>query len=120
MHSLDVHTIVRPIDDVLGKGEGKYYAQRDEEIPLVKPSADVLGSSNPINLAHCDTLTLLSRFAHLTHDEQRKFERQHSLAMGSVSPQLDCVVRLAIAISNEQEEPGNYVMVLDLSPFGHV
>ena len=119
VHSLDVHTIVRPFEDLRGRGEGHYYVHRKEPVPSLVETSDCQTSTNPIDVSTCDAITLLSRFAHHTFDEQRDFERQHSLEVGSCSPQLDCIVRLAFAIS-QKDESSNYIMVMDLRPFHHV
>ncbi|EJK62469.1 hypothetical protein THAOC_16920, partial [Thalassiosira oceanica] len=104
LHSLDVHTIVRPFEDVKGRSEGHYYVNGTEPVPFLEETRNFQTSTNPIDISTCDATTLLSRFSHHTFDEQRDFERQHSLEVGSCSPQLDCIVRVALAISQKRRE----------------
>ncbi|KAL7526620.1 hypothetical protein ACHAXR_006235 [Thalassiosira sp. AJA248-18] len=119
-YALSMRTIIHPIADVLGPGEGSYYSQRGKEVPKLKPCRSFEGSDNPVDLPSCDAITLLSRFAHLTHDEQRNFERDQSMEEGSCSPQLDCFVRVVFAVSDERDEFRNRLVHMDISPFHHI
>jgi hypothetical protein len=121
IHSLTMGTILRPIDDVMGEGEGAYYNPRDKPMPELKPSRSTQSSKNYIDLTTCDNArTILSRFGHLTYDEQRAFEAQHSLQEGSCSPQLDCIVRIAFAVKDKAFTQENLIIQMDVNPFQHL
>jgi hypothetical protein len=121
IHSLTMCTILRPIDDVMKKGEGVYYNRRDKPVPELKPSRSTQSSKNYIDLTTCDnTRTILSRFGHLTYDEQRAFEAQHSLQEGSCSPQLDCILRIAFVVKDEDNNKENLIFQMDVNPFQHL
>jgi hypothetical protein len=84
-----------------------------------------------IDLARFDTDLLLARFSHLTHDEQRDFEkgicgisgescdelirRCRVLPPGSCSPQLDCVTRVAFTLHNKNTCM-DVIVVMDIAP----
>ena len=133
--NLTMHTDVYPIEDSLGPGEGSYYGKdRNRDILHTKRSGTVQGSKNPIDLAQADTQTILSRFSHLTFDEQRNFERGHcglnakkeaikrnaKMKGGSCSPQLECVVRVAFVLNKTRGEEQRYIIHCDLKPFHHL
>lgn len=121
IHSLTMSTILRPINDVMGEGEGVYYNSRDKPMPELKPSRSTQSSKNFIDLTKCDnTLTILSRFGHLTYDEQRAFEAQHSLHEGSCSPQLDCILRIAFVVKDKEFRQENLIIQMDVNPFQHL
>eukprot|EP00581_Thalassiosira_minuscula_P019867 CAMPEP_0183734486 /NCGR_PEP_ID=MMETSP0737-20130205/43931_1 /TAXON_ID=385413 /ORGANISM="Thalassiosira miniscula, Strain CCMP1093" /LENGTH=951 /DNA_ID=CAMNT_0025967981 /DNA_START=23 /DNA_END=2878 /DNA_ORIENTATION=- len=133
---VSVSTYIYPIEDVLGPGEGGYYSSNQKrKVPKLKQSRLAQGSLNPVDLTQCDELTILSRFAHLTHDEQRDFEnglcgqgvngriikRDRKMKEGSCSPQLDCIVRVAFAVQSiHSSNCGNYIIQVDVNPFHHI
>lgn len=129
--NLSMHTALYPIEDVLGPGEGEYYASdRSRSIPKLNKLGKVQCSTNPIDLANCYTQTLLARFAHLTYDEQRNFEagycgrngagnriiRSTQMKDGACSPQLDCYVRVAFTVSDPELDL-HHIFQADLRPF---
>jgi hypothetical protein len=121
IHSLTMCTILRPIDDVMKEGEGEYYNPRDKPMPELKPSRSTQSSKNYIDLTTCDnTRTILSRFGHLTYDEQRAFEAQHSLQEGSCSPQLDCILRIAFVVKDKEIRLEHLIFQMDVNPFQHL
>ena len=119
--SIGMHTVVTPIGDVLGPGEGSYYgADRERDAPPLLRIGEVQGSRNPLDLSGCDAISLLSRFTHLTYDEQRSFEKKHNLGSGACSPQLDCIVRVALAYCDEEDECQVRIVQLDINCFHHL
>mmetsp|Transcript_15053 Transcript_15053/g.32644 ORF Transcript_15053/g.32644 Transcript_15053/m.32644 type:complete len:936 (+) Transcript_15053:34-2841(+) len=133
--NLSIHAVVHPVKDVLGPGEGAYYSSnRNREVPNLERSSRVVGSKNPVDLTRCDAQTILSRFAHLTYDEQRNFEkgecgrggngndirRDIKMKEGSCSPQLDCIVRVAFSVREGESYERNYIFQLDINPFHHI
>ena len=130
---LTMHTDIFPIED--NKYDGYYFFEdADKVLPDIKRSSSVQGSSNPIDLTSADTLTILSRFSLITHHEQCEFElgyvgydnekniinRGARMEEGSCSPQLDCVVRVAIVVNSSGGETTQHVFHLDLKPFAHL
>lgn len=87
-----------------------------------------------LDLAQCDTESILRRFAHQTREQQREFERgvcgihdgrlivrSQRLPEGSCSPQLACVVRVACSL--HRRDGGwmpNKIIVFDVEPFRFV
>jgi len=53
VRSLSMRTVIHPIEDVLGPGEGTYYNPGRQDVPQLKRRRRVLGYSNPLDLTEC-------------------------------------------------------------------